>query len=564
MEQSGDNMEWVTRRRLVGGIAGVALTATAGCSGGSDGSDTPENTVTPTEAPTDENTPTETPTETPAPRVDSTDIEIQAEDPLNPEAIITAETNRELDTDLTASIQLNGEQYQDLQLPQKDGDTYTGNIEIPGEGEITTQIQGTIDGELEDTTDYQLFNDLTLEQNNEAPGRIQAILEPTETGLEAISQALNGEPIEAELTADGETQTIQLTQEEDGEDEGEYQAETILYENGEIPDQAELTADLTEKLGLQLLPGHTQTQTDLEDKQPFKHIYNRTGSGRYTVSIEDLETVQNGEIQDWDKFVKESARLTEGWEDNSLRPFIESYKQIAEELDLTLDEFSIVKRKDTAGVDYAAITYGPEGETKKAVASSWPGKEEAPALVLIEDEEAPNGKPSEMFNYEDLVAIPARGSLHGLHDTEDDNNIASLDFQQYAEIVEEEGTKEEYSQEEWEEGNAVLDDYNDLLVVDTPEDSSVGYTLNVRGYMGELIDRMDGPHETEVEAVEAATEYFHNAIGPGNNMQIDVAEQGEGEGEKLADLWDNKAMYAQPTGERNVTDKSQIYDPEAS
>lgn len=465
----------------------------------------------------------------------------------------------------TLNIEATGNQTE-LEFSQSGGTALSQEVMIQDETQLNAEITYTEEGEntgARDESQYRLTDGLTIEQREDAPGMIETRLEP-DNDTPGSLENLATETLEAEARINGESQEIVLESEyeenEDGEQEfNGYTGLVNAYNNGQITEDIEIQIGEIEELeGFRLKDGKlTVTQEDAEEAiNPEEFIsaeqaYRETFSDGAPINTEDLDNYQNGEIQDFGQLLREinSEAPTFG-NNNKEHKAAEVYKQIGHNLlDLDTDQYQVIRRTATSGVDYLTIFYRENNneEWNKALLRGR-NYEEADTTILL-----PDMQPEDLDN-------SVTTNLYGLHTPQDPTNQSALDFRQITDAHDRQNSKEVVSDERWRERTTDLDDYNDLLI---PGGGEIGYTADVRGHMQELIDPRTGDNGAELELVEAASEYFQNAVPEDQYMQIDVEEVGQGEGEELMRTDGGEAFYAstvdQETHEENFM---ALYDPE--
>ncbi|SDJ23955.1 hypothetical protein SAMN05216226_101273 [Halovenus aranensis] len=537
------------RRTVLAASATLATAGIAGCSGDSNAESEPTETPNPTQTETETTeTPETTPTE--APQVVATNIEFVEEngDEVKDLAQVNIQTSGNPQPD-AVNASINGQQVG--LTPTEDG-FVSDTVPVNREGSYTAQVETseqveTEQGSLEDTAEYFLTNGPQFSQREDTPGIIDIHLEPdqeTPGTLERLSENV----LEASVKVDDQEQNIQL--QKTGDEPG-YHATVNAYKNSEITEDISIVLNQLQdfKLAEDNLTAEA-TQINPENKITAEQVYKNqsTESVLTEEEIENLENYQNGKPTNLGQLIKELNKHA----DATRRQLTKDYKTIThQDLGINTDQIKAIERTSTSGENYTAIFYRENTDTnwKKALAEAQSNKKTAPEAVLLPGEEV------------NPMDFEAKRILHGLHDHDDTGNVASIDFEQMAGIIDNSNTEENLSESEWEENLERGDKYNDSLVIgETPGDIEIGYTPDVRGYLGDIIHPRDGDAAKELELIESATEYLHNAVPEDRYMQIDVAETVE-EGEELIDLEDGNTMYATTVDEETHKENvMEIYD----
>ncbi|MXR52396.1 hypothetical protein GRX03_12375 [Halovenus sp. WSH3] len=558
--QSKTQARFSRRNILATSIAAVA--GTAGC-------------LNSGEADNDDNNNSEGQDEADIPEVSTTEIEFVDSngESINNLAQVKVRTDQEVDPEnLSGTVQV---ETLDNQIPLEFTETREGRyvsqeLEIQAETTVTAELQpgNQIDGDqgdLQSSTEYQLTQGTSVQQTDSAPGIIEARLEPDNSTAGSLEN-LAAEELEATAQVNGQTQNITLhpeyTENENGEQEfNGYTALVNVVQNGKIREDVEIQiGEIDELEGFRLEDGkltltgeQAQKSIDSEEFISAEEAYEETYSDGAPISEDDLDQYQNGEIQDFGELLKEiNAKAPTFGDANQEDKATEVYKQVGHNLlDLDRDQYRVIKRSATSGVDYFTVFYRKDtSEDWNKALGRGRNYEEADTTILLPEMET-----------EDLTNS-VLSNLHGLHNREDPTNASSIDFQQVTDIFSEFGVKQEYSEDEWSSRLENLDEYNDLLI---PGGGEIGYTADVRGHMQDLINPRGGDVGAELELVEAASEYFHNAVPEDQFMQIDIDTEGEGEGEKLIETGTGEAFYAttvnQETHEENFM---ALYDPDVA
>jgi len=559
-DQSGESEMHLPRRRVLTGCVAVAA-GVAGCL--SEDGDTDENTGD------DESTDDSDEQMEVSPEVTATEIAFVTEDgdPFTKQAAVTVNVDGPIETDsLPGRIQTPTETHR-LNFERERPGEYTAEVDAGAEGEYTAEVTADqVEGDptaLTNSAQYHVTDGLTFDQNDEAPGIVEARLEPDNTTAGTLEQ-LAAETLEATAQVNGETRDITL--QKDGANG--YTANINIYRNGEIIEDVQVEVEKPGQLeNLQLqdgkLTGNTAETINPQRKITAEEAYRETyNTSNEPVTQDQLDHVQNGEITDFGQLIKEMNIYATGSEG----AMHQDYKEIGHNvLNLDRDRFRAVSREGTADSAYTAVFYrqNTDQDWNKALVRAMGTDKYAEQSVLLPTET----NPSEFL-------ASAKKFLYGYHNPEDEYERTPLDFIQNVQTIEEYDTKEKKTEEEWKDYTEEFDKFNDMLIPGEregivvegyTEDVDIGYTEDVRGYMQGIIHPRNGDINKEVKLVEKASEYGHNAVPEGMYMQIDVAGETPDKGEKLVELEDGNVMYAttvdEETHQENVME---LYDPDVA
>jgi len=271
------------------------------------------------------------------------------------------------------------------------------------------------------------------------------------------------------------------------------------------------------------------TEEPVQQRTGFSQIYSQTYDSTNHLTGSDLEEVQ--EIAENQSI---SAALERGNEimDGLLRHANRDMKEfVHNDLEYTSDEVRVLERTFSSGDPYAAVMVN-EGDAENP---EW-----------IKDLQSFTGNEAGYLRH-DETSLDNSGE-RGLQDLWDQSDGADSvsSYSAIKEAILSFGTREETSEEEWEETSEVWSERNDHIVVDDVEDEGeVCYTQSAAQTLEGVMDfDANDLFNREMELVENITELYHN--GNQQYLQVGVTEGSLEDGQtELTSLDSGEKLYAE-------------------